>query len=224
MLSNETCPSSVQCRTQAVVHFSHTFCLDSFLDDIAIHGSGHIPAACAVQTQPLELSCISRLIVCCLIALLIPKSLHHLPQFSLLWGLPAALPGPWEMFIHIGSHGESSGHFDLSWGSWISKIISLVGVTCSSAPHHILHPCNLIHSPLLPLHQWQMLRKLAILDAGFGVLCNEAAGTFSKEVLSLSCFFASCHYDPSLCQCQVLFFYGHWLMHANKFLYRQGPC
>jgi len=127
----------------------------------------------------------------------------------------------------MASHGESLAHFALSswlWGSWISKIISHVGLKCSSAPQQILHPCTLIDIPLLPLHQWRTLWKLAIVDAGFGVLCNEAAGTFRREVLSFQYFLASCHYHPSLCQCQVLFFYGHWLMHANKFLYRQGLC
>ncbi len=72
-------------------------------------------------------------------------------------GIPASLPGPWEMFSHIG--------WELCCGFWVQ----INARQCTTKQRQII------------LRIWQLLDPMSVtslpLLTGFGILCNEAAHT-----------------------------------------------
>ena len=82
----------------------------------------------------------------------------HVPISDVFKGIPASLPGPWEMFSHIG--------WELCCGFWVRS--SSVR-QCRPKQRQII------------LRIWQLLDSMSVtsltLLTGFGILCNEAAHT-----------------------------------------------
>lgn len=91
----------------------------------------------------------------------------HVSISDVFKGIPASLPGPWEMFSHIG--------WELCCGFWGFWVRSSSVRQCRPKQRQII------------LRTWQLLDSMSVtsltLLTGFGILCNEAAHTLCWSLL-----------------------------------------